>query len=130
MKNTLYSIDIVYRIIRSYYVKRFPYNTEPNSANVVNDELARLHSSARIVTGSATNITTFENPNPSEAANDFGYNPGFVLEEYLSDGPSMNYLLEDIREMREWLFRAGYLYKDGKGHIATETLLRTGTLTS
>jgi len=130
MKNTAYDIDNVYKIIRRYYVKRFPYDTQPNSANVINDELNRLSSSARIVTGSVTNTVTFENPNPAEAATDYGYNPASILEEYLSDQSSLTDLMEDIREMRDWLAKAGYLYRHGGGHTATEALLRTKDLTS
>mgnify|MGYP006877425839 CR=1 FL=1 len=129
MQNTIYAIDTVYEIIRTYYIKRFPYSTRPNVGAVINDELVRLNSSARVVTGSVTDITTFENPNPSEAATDAGYNPAFILEEYLGDESGLKALWHDIKEMREWLVLAGYLYKVGAGHTATEALLRTQHIT-
>lgn len=129
MKNTIYAIDTVYQILRTYYIKKFPSSTRPNVGSVINDELLRLGSSARIVTGGVTNTVTFENPHPSEPATDAGYNPAFILEEYLSDEPSLTDLWDDIKELQEWLVIAGYLYKVGAGHTATETLLRTQTLT-
>jgi hypothetical protein len=129
MQNTIYAIDTVYQILRTYYIKRFPYSTRPSVGSVINEELLRLNSSARIVTGSVSNTTTFENPNPSEAATDAGYNPAFILEDYLSDESGLNALWHDIKEMREWLVLAGYLYKVGAGHTATEALLRTQNIT-
>jgi len=129
MQNTIYAIDTVYQIIRTYYIKRFPSSTRISVGSVINDELLRLNSTAKVVTGSVTNTTTFENPNPSEPATDAGYNPAFILEEYLSDQSGLDALWLDIREMLEWLVLAGYLYKVGAGYTATEALLRTQHIT-
>jgi hypothetical protein len=129
MKNSTYAIDVVYQMLRNYYIKNFPYSTRPSVGSVINDELLRLSSSARIVTGSVTNTVTFENPHPAEPATDAGYNPAFILEECLSDQSSLTDLWDDLRAMREWLIIAGYLCKVGAGHTATETLLRTKTIT-
>lgn len=129
MKSTLYDIDGLFQVVRRYYVESFPYSAQPNAIGVMNNELKRVESSAKIRYVDDSN-TSFENPSPTVNPDSvFAYNPAVDLEEYLEVKQNLDVLLEDIRTLRTWLVKAGYLYADGRDHIATEELLRTYNLT-
>lgn len=129
MKSTLYDIDGLFQVVRRYYVESFPYSAQPNAIGVMNNALKRAESSAKIRYVDDSN-TSFENLSPAvKPESDFAYDPAFHLEEYLEEKQSREVLLEDIRVLRTWLVKAGYLYVDGRNHSATEELLRTYNLT-
>lgn len=129
MKNTFYDIDDLFQVVRRYYVGSFPYSAQPNAIGVMNNELKRLESSAKIRHVDDLN-TSFENVSPAVNPDSiFAHNPAVKLEEYLEAKQNRNVLLEDIRVLRTWLVKAGYLYADGRNHIATEELIRTYNLT-
>lgn len=129
MKSMFYDIDGLFQVVRRYYVQNFPYSAQPNAIGVMNNELKRLESSAKIRHVDDSN-TSFENASPAVNTDSiFAHNPAVELEEYLKEKQNRDVLLEDIRTLRTWLVKAGYLYADGRSHIATEELLRTYNLT-
>lgn len=129
MKNTLYDIDELFQVVRRYYVESFPYSAQPNAIGVMNQELKRAESSAKIRYVDDLN-TSFENLSPAvKPESIIAHNPAVYLEEYLEEKQRREMLFEDIRALRTWLVKAGYLYADGRNHIATEELLRTYNLT-
>jgi len=129
MKNTFYDIDDLYQVVRRFYLKSFPYSAQPNAIGVMNNELKRVESSAKIRYVDDLN-TSFENLSPAiKTESVFDHNPAVYLEEYLEEKQRREALFEDIRALRTWLVKAGYLYVDGRNHIATEALIRTYSLT-
>lgn len=129
MKNTFYDIDGLFQVVRRYYVESFPYSVQPNAIGVMNNELKRVDSSAKIRYVDDAN-TSFENLSPAvKPESILAYNPAVHLEEYLEEKHNLAVLLEDIRTLRTWLVKAGYLYADGRNHTATEELIRTYNLT-
>lgn len=129
MKNMFYDIDDLFQVVRRYYVESFPYSAQPNGISVMNNELNRVKSSAKIRYVDDLK-TSFENLTPAvRPESDFSHNPAVYLEEYLEQEQGRKVLLEDIQALQKWLVKAGYLYADGRNHMATEALLRTYKLT-
>ncbi|MEN4586926.1 hypothetical protein [Pantoea agglomerans] len=130
MKNTLYDIDDLYQATRRYFMNSFPYPGESVSGAIMNLELQRNSSKARIISSNQFGNTTFENPEPIQKTESiYGESYGFTLEEYLSNDASRRYVMEDLKELKKWMIKEEFLYAEKGGLLATEKLLRTKKLT-
>jgi len=129
MKNTHYGIDVLFNLIKEYYVAQFPHEMDVTAIDVVNHYLIAHGSSAKIV-GSSAQLSEFENPNPTKSKeSDFLRNPVIELEKYLESYLDRNEFISDVIALRKWLINENYLREMKVGLVATRDLLVTPALT-
>jgi len=129
MRNTIYDINALFRLLKQYYVDHCPHVEEATAIDIVNYYLKLQGSSAKIV-GARAFTSEFKNPNPKKnKGSDSTWNTAIKLEEYLAGHTNRNNLIEDVIALRGWLINENYLREMEKGIIATKELLITHTLT-
>ncbi|WP_458038943.1 hypothetical protein [Pantoea ananatis] len=126
MRNNIYNINDLYRVIRRFYIAAFPYETNFSALEALNLEIKEINKDAEIVWRGPGLV--FENPNPTTIKTDDPYDnengsSQRIIEEYFESASSkdIEYIEDDLKHLANWLFNEGFINK----RMPTEKMLDT-----
>lgn len=123
MKNKIYSCHGIYDIIRSHYIKNFPYTIQFEALNAINEHIHSIIEDACIQKNNE-NKYVFISLNSNNANNDPFESAGRNLAAYLSKLSGIEELFQDVNALHIWLSEFGFILNG----IATEKMLATTKL--
>ncbi|WNK30361.1 hypothetical protein [Pantoea agglomerans] len=124
MKNNVYTINDLYRMIRDLYMDSFPHTLSFDALNALNVGIKYFNKSAKVEVSNMSYC--FNNPNPTlvDSENPFTNENGTFerkREEYFEKAASseIRNIIQDLQGLESWLCTAGYI----QNKIATEKML-------
>ncbi|EIQ5176260.1 hypothetical protein LVC53_004812 [Salmonella enterica] len=123
MKNQPYSRQGIYDIIRSHYLRNFPYTIQFEALNAINEHISLIIDSASIQKNESGEYV-FINNNPNMEVDDPFESTERNLAAYLSKSSGVEALFQDVNALQKWLLQYGFIH----GGIATEKMLVTNKL--
>lgn len=126
MKNTIFGIDDIYKIVKNAYMDKFPYGISFNSLDALNLDIKSFNKDASIEYQNDIDTYFFSNPKPTEKNQDAVYynDEGFIeraYEEKLEGATNDQIIsiLEDCEQLEQWLQKSGFIALN----TATEKML-------
>lgn len=131
MKNTIFGIDDIYKIVKNAYMDKFPYGISFNSLDALNLDIKSFNKDASIEYQNDIDTYSFSNPKPTEKNKDAVYynDEGFIeraYEEKLEGATNDQIIsiLEDCEQLEQWLQKSGFIALN----TATEKMLACDAL--
>ncbi|AMB73306.1 hypothetical protein [Pantoea ananatis] len=131
MKNTIFGIDDIYKIVKNAYMNKFPYGISFNSLDALNLDIKSFNKDASIEYKNDIDTYSFSNPKPTEINKDavFYNDEGFIeraYEEKLEGATNDQIIsiLEDCEQLEQWLQKSGFI----AFNTATEKMLACDAL--